>query len=292
MHLVVRPSVPVLAPLVESFWYYDEPMRHGREWALPTGDMGLLVNLWADELGTFGPGGCRVGGAALQGVASGPAVIDAAQQRRIAGVSFRPGGAYPFLAAPASEARDALVGLDDLWGRDGAVLRDRLLSTASACGAPAGEPGEQRTALAVLRELESVLVGRLARAELEPDPAVGFALAAFERGAGVLQVAERTGLSRRTLATRFAARIGLAPKRFARVRRFQRVLRAVAGDASPDWARVAVEHGYYDQAHLINEFRALSGLRPGEYRPRSPGERNHVPISPIAGPGPGPIMGA
>ncbi|MGH8930211.1 MAG: helix-turn-helix domain-containing protein, partial [Egibacteraceae bacterium] len=91
------------------------------------------------------------------------------------------------------------------------------------------------------------------------------------------------GMTPKRLARRFADEVGLTPKRFARVRRFQRLLVA-AGDAARaaagvDWARLASECGYYDQAHLIHDFRAFSGMSPSSYRPRSAWERNHVQLA-------------
>jgi len=306
--VVMRPTVPALAPFVESFWYFAQRLPNVRERVLPTGEMQLLVNLHEDELRSYDElGRARpVAGSALQGVHGGPVTIDTAQQRAIVGVGFRPGGAFPFFAPPASEVRDGLVPLDALWGRDGAVLRDRLLSahgpdavrpdwllsarrpdTVLSDGVQsASEPGAVRPDHlphgpdAVLRTLQAVLLERLAR-PLVPDPAVGYAVAAFERGAGVATVAERLGMTHKRFAGRFTDQIGLTPKRFARVRRFQRLIAAIPAQASVDWARLAADRGYYDQAHLIHEFRAFSGVRPTEYRPRSANERNHVPISPM-----------
>ncbi|HEY0638230.1 MAG TPA: helix-turn-helix domain-containing protein [Pseudonocardiaceae bacterium] len=263
---VIRPTVPVLRPYVDSIWLYGSPSR-GVERVLPDGAQQLLVNLDADELGVYGPGApCLVGGAAVQAAHAGAVLIERAHQRRIAGVSFRPGGAHPFLGAPSC-ALDPLVELGELWGREGAVLRERLL-TVDAHGGPAG----------VLRALESALLARLRDAT--PDPALGYAVRVLSAGAPVHEVATGLGVGRRAFGSRFAERVGLTPKRFARVRRLQRVLRAVDGGTAADWARVAAEHGYYDQSHLIHDFRALAGLRPTEYRPRSADERNHVPISP------------
>lgn len=264
MFMVMRPTEPALAPFVRVFWYFTDQLPPGTERVLPSGEMQLLVNLHEDELRTYsGERVHRTGGTALQGAYRGPVVIDTAQQRAIAGVVFRPGGAFPFFAAPASAACDGLVALDDLWGRDGATLRDRLLS--------ADEPR------AVLRELEAALLARVAR-PLVPDPAVAFAVRAFDRGAPVGTVADRLGMTGRQFGRRFSDRIGLTPKRFARVRRFQRVLGAVGPGQPVDWARLAAESGFYDQAHLIHDFRALSGLSPTAYQPRTPSDRNHVPI--------------
>ncbi len=282
MFLVTRPTVPAIAPYVDSFWLYDERLPPAWERVLPTGSMQLLVNLDDDVLATHGRGGQRVGGAALQAAHDGPVLVDTTQQRRIVGVSFRPGGAYPFFAVPPGSVDRHLVGLDTLWGRDGAVLRDRLLC--------AGTPR------AVLSTMESVLVGRLGH---EPDPAVAFAVTALERGAGVGAVSDRLGIGRRRFTSGFTEHVGLTPKRFARIRRFQRVLDAVTPGAvldavtpgaAVDWAAVAADHGFYDQSHLIHEFRALAGTSPTGYRPRSGEARNHVPISPIATPARSAIM--
>jgi transcriptional regulator GlxA family with amidase domain len=72
-------------------------------------------------------------------------------------------------------------------------------------------------------------------------------------------------LSQRRFIQRFAAEVGMTPKLYCRVRRFQRVRALVRNVPAPDWARVAVEWGYFDQSHLIHDFQAFSGLSPVEY---------------------------
>jgi transcriptional regulator GlxA family with amidase domain len=97
---------------------------------------------------------------------------------------------------------------------------------------------------------------------------VPVALEAFERNGPdvrVRDVARRVGLSQRRFIQVFAAEVGLTPKLYARVKRFQRARALVRGTAPPDWAQLAVECGYFDQAHLIRDFRAFAGLTPEEY---------------------------
>jgi AraC-like DNA-binding protein len=259
-----------LAPFVSSIGYVESQFEHTRELALPSGTVQLLVNLDRDEMRTYplDGGPPELGsGAAVQGPYASPVLIDPADQRRIMWVSFRLGGSYPFVPADAAALRERMVDLADLWGRDGAVLRERLLSAATP---------EDR-----IRRLEAALLER-ARRPLERDDAVVSAAAALHRGASVGATADRLGWTPKRLGRAFTEQIGLAPKRFARVRRFQRVVRAasraVERDAAPDWARLAAEVGYHDQAHLIHEFRAHAGRTPGDYRPRAPGEHNHVPV--------------
>ena len=81
----------------------------------------------------------------------------------------------------------------------------------------------------------------------------------------VRDVARRVGLSQRRFIRVFAAEVGLTPKLYGRVRRFQRALALVRGVPAPDWAQLAVECGYFDQSHLIRDFRAFAGLTPEEY---------------------------
>jgi AraC-like DNA-binding protein len=266
---VLRPS-PALAPFVSSIGFYEGRHAHAWERALPTGGMQLLVNLDADALHMYASKSDRPGsdtrGAALQGPSAQPTVIDTADQRAIVCVVFRLAGAYPFLRMPASDARDVLVDLDDVWPCGGGIaLRDRLLASPDVP--------------AMLRTVEEVLVERAVR-PLDHDRAISVAGRALNGGASVAQAADRLGWTTRTLARRFGTLVGLSPKRFARVRRFQRLLGvAAAGAAAPDWARLATECGYHDQAHMIHEFRELAGSTPGEYAPRSPGEHNHVVVS-------------
>jgi AraC-like DNA-binding protein len=255
---------PALAPLVSSIGYLEGRFAHARELALPSGNAQLLINLDRDELHTWevtGAGGRRTRGAALMGPTTTPVVIDPAEQRRIMWVAFRPGGAYPFFAPDATALRDQLVDLADLWGGAAVALRDRLLATDR----PAGR----------LRILEAALLTHASRAP-RPDPALAVAAVALHRGSTVAQAADRLGWTRRRLDRRFAEQLGMAPKRFARVRRFQRLLRATTGAADRDWARLAVECGYHDQAHLIHEFRAHAATTPGRYAPRSPDAVNHA----------------
>jgi AraC-like DNA-binding protein len=248
---------------VSSIGYFEGEFAHARELAVPSATMQLLVNLDHDLLSSDTGTVRHTGGAALQGPHARPAVIDPAQQRAILWVGFRLGGAYPFFSAPAEATRDQLVDLGELWGRGGAVLRERLLASST--------PEEK------LRTVEDVLLARAVR-PLERDPAITLAAQALHCGATVTAVADRLGWTSKRLMRRFTEQIGLPPKRFARVRRFQRLLAAVGGRRDVDWARLAVEYGYHDQAHLIHDFRAFAGMTPTEYAPRSPGEHNHIPL--------------
>ena len=96
------------------------------------------------------------------------------------------------------------------------------------------------------------------------DAAVGFAVETAIETAGLISVsglARRVNLSSRQLERRFLDSVGMTPKRFCRIRRFQRVLQAME-EPGANWADAAVQCGYYDQAHLIRDFRRFSGLTP------------------------------
>ncbi|TDC49421.1 AraC family transcriptional regulator [Jiangella ureilytica] len=263
--MLVRRPRPELAPFVSHLWYVDDPLAPGRDRTLPTGAAQLVVNLAADSLHWYDGADLSVrrgvGGAGVCAALARPIGVDTADQARTAGVVFRPGGAVAFGDVPAAALTDPVTSLADLWGPDGVGVRDRVLTART--------PAER------LDVLESVLVGRL-RERL--DGAVAFAAGALSRGVAVARVAERTGLSASTLQRRFRAAVGLSPKQFGRIRRLQRVLLSASGH-DVDWAQVAVRHGYFDQAHLIHDFRALTGLTPGRYRPRSAAEHNHVPLT-------------
>ncbi len=112
--------------------------------------------------------------------------------------------------------------------------------------------------------LERGLMAHLFR-PLEPHHAVRFALDTFghaDSGLAVRDVARGAGLSQRRFIQLFTREVGISPKLFCRVRRFRQALETVRKAAAPDWGRVAVDCGYYDQSHLIHEFRSFSSLSP------------------------------
>jgi AraC-like DNA-binding protein len=262
-----RPICPLLAAFVEGIHYIEGEVPERLERILPGGRMHLMVNLYEDEFRTYHGPNCatvrRTTGAILGGPNSRASVIDTREQRCLVSVDFKLGGARPFFKTPLGETRDQLVDLDQLWGRDGALLRVQLL--------------EARNPQAMFRVMEKALLKNMVNPEV-PDPAIPWAAQALERGMPVSGVTSELGLLPKTFVRRFRAQTGLSPKRFSRVRRLQRMLGSLGDPSAADWSKVAAEHGYTDQAHLIHDFRDMTGLTPAAYRPRSMQEHNHVPV--------------
>lgn len=235
---------------------------------MPNGQAHLMVNLAEDEFRTYDAVRTermdQHSGAVLVGPHARSTVIDTREQRWLVAIEFRSGGAGRFFPMPMTEVCSRVVQLEDLWGRDGGLLRERLL--------------EAPTPASRFRVFEEVLLEHSAP---KFDPAIQYAIAALQTGMPVAQVASRLGLLPKTFLRRFSSQVGITPKRFARVRRLQRVLRAIRRSGQPDWCALAAEHGYVDQAHLVHEFRELADITPSGYKPHSPQRNNHVPIAPV-----------
>jgi AraC-like DNA-binding protein len=93
----------------------------------------------------------------------------------------------------------------------------------------------------------------------------------------VADVVQGTGLSLRRFGELFGSEVGLSPKAFCRIRRFNEVLRRVERSTDVDWADVAASCGYFDQAHFNHDFRAFAGLTPSAYL-RGRMSRTHVVV--------------
>lgn len=262
---------PPLSDFVELFWYYEgHATPHAKERVLPTGTMELIINLRDDTARVYDRQNTdryqSYRGSLICGAHSGFFVIDTVSQASIMGVHFKPGGAFPFLKWPSVELRDAHVSLETLWGAAADELRDRLLEA---------ETTEDR-----FHVLERVLMARASRTPTR-HPAVAFALQEFQSVPHIHKISDVTGqigVSQRRFIQVFSEEVGLTPKRFCRVRRFQEAVRLIGSGQRFEWADVALVGGYFDQAHFIHDFREFSGLRPTDYLANRSEHLNHVPL--------------
>jgi AraC-like DNA-binding protein len=185
---------------------------------------------------------------------------------------------------PASEISSGTFSLDDLWPGDTELIRERLIS---ALDSPShlsprsnmhSNADQDRPIATLFSILENALLAQLAR-PLVLHPAVAFAVRSLAGACRVSEVVDRVGLSSRRFIEVFHHQIGLTPKVFQRVCRFQRALRTLHNGAAPDLADLALNCGYYDQPHFINDFRTFSGMTPLEYLTVATPHLNHVPLN-------------
>ena len=258
---------PALREHVEHLWTLSDAPGHARERIVPSGTIELVFNLHADELRIHDPFTAverRFRGAVASGCYERAFEIDTRAHVLVVGVHFKPGGAARLLGAPSGALANLHVGLDELWGQEAVDLRERL-----------GAASSPRLRFELLEH------ALLARAAKQPHrrPAIGVALAALDQPrATVGAVAEALGLSRRRLIEIFSEDVGISPKRYAMVRRFQRALAIAQREQA--WSRIALEGGYYDQAHLCRDWVELTGVSPAAFVALrgTPVKENHLAV--------------
>ena len=267
MILEYRPAQNI-SRWVEKLWYCEGyQATHRKERVLPNGRFQLVI-----DLSDFSAPPLVVG------IRSEFSVIETAGLQCMIGVVFRAGGARSLFGASANEFYNTEVPLDLIWGKAATYLRDRLR--------------EAGTSSARFRVLEEALIDHAMRLELHP--AVQYALGEFRNAPhirSVLDVTREAGLSRRRFAQLFREQVGLTPKLYCRLHRFQGVVRKLTSGAPAhrpqcplcaaekiDWAEVALAGGYCDQAHMAHEFRAFSGISPGAWLAQERPFQNHVVI--------------
>jgi len=210
---------------------------------LPSADLASFVDVywWSDSEADVRiiPDGCADvifdgSGALVVGTMTKP--LRTRSTEGMFGIRFRPGRAALAIRAPLTEVTDARVPLRDVTRRFPPLDPDRIETVETA-----------------MRKLF---------ADSRPDRRVDAAVDAIIRSGGratIDRVAAAAGVSRQHLARAFAYHVGVSPKTFARVMRFRRALKLAGGH---NWADLAAELGYFDQSHLIADFREFAGTTP------------------------------
>src|SRR5258708_15395021 len=252
---------PPLNQHVQWLWYYvDYQPGHDRQHVLPDGTFELIINLQEEPRKLFDRQDPARYTVFKRGWISGAhdeyLVIDALAESSMIGVHFKPGGAAPFLGAPAGELGSQVVELDAIWGSGASDWRDRLMSAAGAA--------------AKFRLLEQWLLQRLmlAGARAFRTPSIGWAIDNFMREPHlqrIQSVSNDLGISHKHFIDRFRREVGLTPKLFCRIRRFHERLGQIHAKKTVDWADLACACGDFDQAHFVHDFQAFAGLNPTAY---------------------------
>lgn len=239
-HARIAPS-PALAGLIQHFWIVRWDLRglapQVRE-TLPHPNIHIV----------FEPGRTRI-----QGIHSGRFTRVLEGQGGVFGVKFRPGGFRPFLGRPVSDLRDRSLALEEVFGSTAAEFEADVFAHHDDAG-------------------QLAVVERFFGPRLPPDDPevarmaeIADAIAIDRDITTVEQVLERWGIGKRTLQRLFNDYVGIGPKWVINRYRLHEAIERLAEGGAVDWAQLALELGYFDQAHFIRDFKALVGRPPAEY---------------------------
>jgi AraC-like DNA-binding protein len=255
----VRPN-DYLAPFIECFWMLEGApgalTEAAPERILPDGCAEIILNFAAPFRAIDQNGLSKIQPSQfLVGQMTRPIFIVPTGEARLIGIRFHPGGTFPFIDIPLGEAIDSVI---ELGAISSGLARELLTAT------------DRESALRdQIAALQAVLVNRLGKSKKE-SRLLGLA-ASIVQSAGLVSVdelASQAAMSSRQLRRRFLQEVGIGPKLLCRLLRFQRVFAAVDRE-DHEWAGVAFECGYYDQAHLIKDFRQFANQTPAALRDNS-----------------------
>jgi AraC-like DNA-binding protein len=252
------PVKPALGGFVGTYFYLQLPRPESHQLrrviAMATPSLDLLLNLGDPfVIETFGDAVRIDHGLWLVGPRPSTAFVRREGELKLLGARFKHGAASSLLPYPVKELEQRFVPLAGVWPE----LHQSL-----------SRPMEANVELPELfKHLEAGL-GQLLQAARKPDVMIRKAVKLIAQHAGDLEVsamAEQLGVSRQTVKHKFDQHVGVSPKLYGKLRRFQAVLRRLANEAKVDWTRLAQESGYYDQAHLIREFNHFTGFSPQKF---------------------------
>jgi AraC-like DNA-binding protein len=241
----IAPS-PQLRTFIHSIWILEHDGQGAAvQRVVPDGHSELILNL-GQPFEAFKDGHWRGQPRCfLAGQIDGPLLLRPAGPAKMLGIGFHPHGAGSMFSQPMHELSGLFTPVEDLSAALSRNLNRALESPDPIAGVEAAllrMAGKSRAG--------DLLVAEVVRRMILANGAIDLAA-----------LAQELGLSLRQLERRFLAAVGLAPKLFCRIQRFNNVF-AVMGQPSCNWVETAVACGYYDQAHLIRDCKDLSGTTP------------------------------
>ncbi len=260
MYTAVDPD-PRLSSFVDRYWF----VRAAPESSY-TLSVDVYVDAQADLVLNFGPPYRRrhvdgthidVAVSSVDAQRTSPVVIEQEGNVQVCGARFHPGGLAAFTRAKMAHLTNRIVPTHEVLGEAVEVLEREL--TAKWTSATPEELAARLDAFFVSAMVERRPYATFLRL-LETIDREGPSLASVE------ELAEFAELSHRTIERLFATHMGITPKLYLRIARFQRALKKMMDDPDCDLSTVALAEGYYDQSHLVREFHAFAGGVPRRYK--------------------------
>ena len=271
--LFQRPVGPIAHAVEHITFHQGYRPPHAREVFVPDGGVELVIDLsdapkerWHDEHGDRFDSHRR---GWVSGMRTSRIVIGTGSGAPMLVLRLRPGTLPTFAGLPASELNDQVVDLDLLLGASFTTARDRL-----------GEALELHGAQGVMDRAEGILAPLFPQ-QHRSDDRVRIALSALRERNGtgtVSSISRDLGCSQKHLNDLFHRQFGLGPKRYGTLLRFQSLLRRLEVTTEPDWAQLALEHGFYDQSHMVNVFQTMTGHTPSRYMANRGPYLNWLPV--------------
>jgi AraC-like DNA-binding protein len=268
-----QPIVP-LNHFIENLIYFDEiSAPHNLDRFLPDGNTEIIIDLTEKPQYIYDNETlqeiqiCRY--AWVSGVRTRPITIPSGDGSRMLVVAFKKGKAFPFYPFPMSELTNIVTDADLVFGRKFHDLREQLLAA--------------RSIERMFELVEDFLLRQAGDAICEDisTRCIDHALLSLIHKPTLRRLhrlSEEIGYSQKHFIDLFRGQVGVSPKQYLKIMRFQKAISAIENNVSIQWSQIALESGYYDQAHFIHDFKLFSGFTPNAYIKRKSSTLNYVPV--------------
>lgn len=270
LHQIHIPRHP-LNEFVEVFVYFRGVQhQHNVDRFLPNGDTEILIDFHDRPQFIYDNESLKEIQACNRVWASGlrtePITIPSGNDSEMMVISFKKGRAASFFPFPMQEVADCVVDADLVWGSGLGLLREQLLGTSDI---------DDR-----FRIVEDFLL-REFRSKLDIDPCVAFAVDQMTNTPDAIIIGkmdDKIGYSQKHFIQMFRRAVGVTPKSYLKIMRFQKAVATIDASSGHDWRTIALDCGFYYQSHFINDFKHFSGFTPEQYSKIHTNYQNYIPV--------------
>ncbi len=250
-----HPPHPTLTRLIRCIWVFEATPDDGPaeiQRIVPDGCPEMVLH-YGDHCQEIESGGAlkRQSRFVFAGQLSQPLLLQPGSRAGMIGIRLQPNGARAFLGLSMHKATDVRLDLTDVWAHDGAALIEAV--------------GNAENTAVRLQLVAQFLQRKFAQMRKQSDNTVAHGVALLQSSGGYISIdnlADHCGLSSRQLERRFLGEVGIPPRLLASIFRFRRVFDLLEQHDTGRWVSAAIGAGYFDQAHMIRDFKRFAGQQP------------------------------